>query len=218
MDNKNHVKEAIKNALMAVLEKKRIKDMKQEEDEVLVEPFMLLEPENMEEAINNFTEELTEDELHEFMNLSDILEQGSVELNEKEISDLNDIAEGIVPMDGEYIECDVLGEQRALVDKWNCNMKHVPLLGVVLVSPANLYVEKVKLDSDMQDEGEIEVTFILETDGCRIVYNLTLAQLVNYGLLVTVPMNVELLEMSPFEYRGMIKLVDAKEVENIINL
>lgn len=217
MENKKQLKEAIQKALMSVLEKKRLHDMKEEEDEVLIEPFMLLEPENMEEVVANFTEELTDEELHEFMNLSDVLEQGEVDLSEEEIKELKDVADGIVPIDSEFLECDVLGEQRFLINNVDCNMKKVPLLGVTLITPVNLIVEKVVLDSDMRDEGDIEVTVMLETEKFRITYSLTLNKLISNGLLVTVPMNVELLEMSPFEFRGMTKLVDRYEMQRIIN-
>lgn len=202
MDSKKQIKEAIEKALITILEKKRQHDMMEEEDEVLIEPFMEIE--------------VDPEELSEFMNLSDVLEQGEVDISEQEVEELKTVADRIVPVDAEFIECVVSGETRLLIDKVNCNMKHVPLLGVTLVSPSNVLIEKVRLDSDMEDEGDIEVHLMLETESFKIYYLFTLEDLTNQGLIVTLPMGTNAIEMSPFEFRGVVKQSDKAEMEKLL--
>lgn len=217
MEAKNHLKEAIQKALISILEKKRTDDMIEEEDEVLIEPFMLIDKDDCD--VDNYITEIADElELHEFVNLSDVLEQGEIEIDQDAIDELKTVANEITPVDGAYFECDVLGESRLLIDKLNCRMKDVAILGVTLLTPVNLSVELVKFDSNMKDEGEIELTVILETDEHRIVYSFTVEQLIKYGLLITVPMNMSLLELSPFEFRGIIKQVDIEELQRILFL
>ena len=204
MDSKKQIKEAVEKALQAIMEKKRQHDMKEEEDEVLIEPFAMIDPDD--------------EELHEFMSLADLLEQGEVEMNEEEVEELKAVADEIVPVDVNYIECDVLGESRLLLDKVNCNMKDVSLLGVTMVTPVNLIINKVSFDSEMESEKDVEMQVLLTTDEYTLMFVFSWEQLTKNGLVVVLPIETDAVELAPIEFRGMTKLVSKEELENLLTI
>lgn len=233
---KNSKKEALKQFLEEWLKNQQAKRMKnkeeEEEKEVCIEPFLLLDEEGNIVDYKLLMED--EEELAEFMNLYDVLDAevcpsvedepctkeeeteymplDGVQLSEEELEYYKSVAENIKPINPDLVvPCIVNGEERTLVDGLNCNIKPLPILGVSLISPLNLEVLKVVFDSDMESESEMEVHVILRNDTKQtIVYKFTLGMLLDNGLLAVVD-NAEV-ELSAVEYRGITKEVDAEEL------
>ena len=249
-------KQELKNKLNELLQEKlakfRNRVLNDEfEEEKVVEPFLLLEPDevDLEELVKYCEEEGLElhfmdeaGEIHEFKNLSDVLNPeacpsveeepefdideekieyipiNEVELDEQEIQELNEVAEDIKPM-GIIIPCEVNGKEKLLIETVNCNIKAIPLLGIYLVAPINIKFIKVLLDADMQSDEDIEVDFIFEDKGEQVYMKLDLHTLVNAGLVSLAciePEPAEPLKVSPAEFRGMTTPVDINEINNLL--
>lgn len=249
-------KQELKNKLNELLQEKlakfRNRVLNDEfEEEKVVEPFLLLEPDevDLEELVKYCEEEGLElhfmdeeGEIHEFKNLSDVLNPeacpsveeepefdideeeieyipiNEVELDEQEIQELNEVAEDIKPM-GIIIPCEVNGKEKLLIETVNCNVKAIPLLGIYLVAPINIKFIRVLLDADMQSDEEIEVEFIFEDKGKQVHMKLDLHTLVNAGIVSLAciePEPAEPLKVSPAEFRGMITPVDINEINNLL--
>lgn len=249
-------KQELKNKLNELLQEKlakfRNRVLNDEfEEEKVVEPFLLLEPDevDLEELVKYCEEEGLElhfmdeaGEIHEFKNLSDVLNPeacpsveeepefdideetieyipiNEVELDEQEIQELNEVAEDIKPM-GIIIPCEVNGKEKLLIETVNCNIKAIPLLGIYLVAPINIKFIRVLLDADMQSDEEIEVEFIFENNGEQVYMKLDLHTLVNAGIVSLAcvePEPAEPLKVSPAEFRGMTTPVDINEINNLL--
>lgn len=187
-----------------------------EENEVVVEPFALcdvngdIHPISSEEEIEVQFEEILE--LNDFTNLSDVLNEEvcpSVEINEDEI-------EYIKEDEHDMIKCVVNDEIRLLVDKSNCNIKRIPVLGVNLVSPINLLITDVYIDSNMESQDDIEITFCFIQDDRSIMYKFDIGSMLEEGIVSVVENLDDVLEMSPVEYRGLIEKVSINEINDII--
>lgn len=202
-ERKQELKNKLNELLQEKLAKFRNRVLNDEfEEEKVVEPFLLLEPDevDLEELVKYCEEEGLElhfmdeaGEIHEFKNLSDVLNPeacpsveeepefdideeeieyipiNEVELDEQEIQELNEVAEDIKPM-GIIIPCEVNGKEKLLIETVNCNIKAIPLLGIYLVAPINIKFIRVLLDADMQSDEEIEVEFIFENNGEQIFH------------------------------------------------
>ena len=249
-------KQELKNKLDELLQEKlakfRNKKLNDEfEEEKVIEPFLLLDPEEVDlaELVKYCEEEGLElhfmdevGEIHEFTNLSDVLNPeacpsveepefdineedieyipiNEVELDEQEIQELNEVAEDIKPMgDVIIIPCEVNGKEKLLIETVNCNIKAIPLLGIYLVAPINIKFIRVLLDADMQSDEEIEVEFIFEDKGEQVHIKLDLHTLVNAGIVSLAciePDPAEPLKVSPAEFRGMTAPVDINEINNL---
>ena len=254
----NERKQELKNKIDELLQEKLAKfrnkvlnDEVEEEEEKVIEPFLMLDPKEVDlaELVKYCEEEGLElhfmdevGEIHEFTNLSDVLNPeacpsveepefvinekdieyipiNEVELDEQEIQELNEVAEDIKPMDDVIIiPCEVNGKEKLLIETVNCNIKAIPLLGIYLVAPINIKFIKVLLDADMQSDEEIEVDFIFEDNGVQIHMKLDLHTLVNVGIVSLAcvePDPAEPLKVSPAEFRGMTAPVDINEINNL---
>lgn len=254
---KNERKQELKNKINELLQEKlakfRNKVLNDEvEEEKVIEPFLMLDPKEVDlaELVKYCEEEGLElhfmdevGEIHEFTNLSDVINPeaypsveepefviseknieyipiNEVELDEKEIQELNEVAEDIKPMgDVTIIPCEVNGKEKLLIETVNCNIKAIPLLGIYLVAPINIKFIRVLLDADMQSDEEIEVDFIFEDEGVQINMSLDLHTLVNAGIISLAciePDPVEPLKVSPAEFRGMTAPVDINELNDLL--
>lgn len=187
-----------------------------EENEVAVEPFALcdvngdIHPISSEEETEVQFEEILE--LNEFANLSDVLNEEvcpSIEINEEDI-------EYIKEDEHDMIKCVVNDKIRLLVDKSNCNIKRIPVLGVNLVSPINLLITNVYIDSNMESQDDIEVTFCFIQDNRSVMYKFDIGSMLEEGIVSVVENLDDVLEMSPVEYRGLIEKVNIDEINDII--
>lgn len=239
----NSKKEALKQFMEEWLKNKQAKRMKErelEEEEVCIEPFLFLDEDG---NILDYKTLMNEnEELAEFMNFYDLTDVDGdaevcpgieepyikedeieympldeVQLNDEELEYYKSVAENIKPVNPElFVPCVVNGEERMLMDGLNCNIKTIPVLGVALVSPLNLEVLKLSFDSDMESESEMVVDLALKSTKQMVVYKFTLGTLLDNGLLAVVD-NVEL-ELSPVEYRGITKEVDAEELAKLFTM
>jgi hypothetical protein len=217
-------KEALQAKIQELLEKEvsKFKDVLfsikvlDEENEVAVEPFALCDvngdthPISSEEETEVQFEEILE--LNEFSNLSDVLNEEvcpSVEINEEDI-------EYIKEDEPDMIKCVVNDKIRLLVDKSNCNIKRIPVLGVNLVSPINLLITDVYIDSNMKSQDDIEVTFCFIQDNRSIMYKFDIGSMLEEGIVSVVENLDDVLELSPVEYRGLIEKVNIDEINDII--
>ena len=252
-ERKQELKNKIDELLQEKLAKFRNKILNDEvEEEEVVEPFLLLDPEEVDlaELVKYCEEEGLElhfmdevGEIHEFTNLSDVLNPeacpseeepefdineedieyipiNEVELDEHEIQELSEVAEDIKPMgDVTIIPCEVNGKEKLLIETVNCNVKAIPLLGIYLVAPINIKFVRVLLDADMQSDEEIEVDFIFEDkEGVQVHMKLDLHTLVNAGIVSLAcvePDPAEPLKVSPAEFRGMTVPVGINEINNL---
>ena len=206
-------KEALKEFLDELLSKKFSKeqllekagltdaDGDVEEEEVLIEPFALID-----------------DEIHEFVNLNELIDDDdNVKLTEEEIAYYNEVTEDIKPVDSLMLDCFVGSEKRMLVNEINCNIKVVPIMNLVLLTPFNLKVLKVALDSDMETEEEIEVTVALTHGNEMVAYKFDLATLILSGLVVITDSLEGAIDLKPLEYRGLTAPVSVDELNEISN-
>ena len=225
-ETKNNIKEAVSKAMEEIAKKRKAK--LEEEEEVLIEPFLLLDPEMVEEI----------GEIQEFTNLSDIVHPEacpSVEIHEEDIvpdefkdsfvstEELLDIADEIKPLDADnIILCDVSGNERILVNGENCNIRRIPLLKLVLLTPPNLQiVDDIMINGNLESIGEIELKVVFSIDGEYIVINSDIQSLISVGLLSVLEDDDEdvipTYSCSPVEWRGIVSKITLEELESILN-
>jgi hypothetical protein len=225
-ETKNNIKEAIAKAMEEIAKKRKAK--LEEEEEVLIEPFLLLDPEMIEEI----------GEIQEFTNLSDIVHPEacpSLEIHEEDIvpdefkdsfvstEELLDIADEIKPLDADnIILCDVSGNERILVNGENCNIRRIPLLKLVLLTPPNLQIaDDIMINGDLKSVGEIELKVLFNIDGQYIVVNSDIQSLITVGLLSVLEDDDEdvipTYSCSPVEWRGIVSEISLEELESILN-
>ena len=225
-ETKNNIKEAVAKAMEEIAKKRKAK--LEEEEEVLIEPFLLLDPEMVEEI----------GEIQEFTNLSDIVHPEacpSVEIHEEDIvpdefkdsfvstEELLDIADEIKPLDADnIILCDVSGNERILVNGENCNIRRIPLLKLVLLTPPNLQiVDDIMINGNLESIGEIELKVVFNIDGEYIVINSDIQLLITVGLLSVLEDDDEdvipTYSCSPVEWRGIVSKITLEELESILN-
>ena len=233
-ETKNNIKEAISKAMEEIAKKRKAK-LEEEEEEVLIEPFLLLDPEMVEEI----------GELHEFTNLSDVVhpeacpsvdESVDMEIHEDDIlyeeikedpfiptESLLDIADEIKPLDADnIILCDVGGNERILVNGENCNIRRIPLLKLVLLTPPNIQIlDNIMISGNTTNIEEIEVEVLCSVNGQHIVAASNIGSLVVVGLLAVLiddeEETIPTYSCSPIEWRGLVKRVDLEELENLFN-
>jgi hypothetical protein len=195
------------------------------ENEVCIEPFAYLDADG---DVIPYTE-LQKQEFAEFADLVDLEMCPGIEINEKEIlyeeevqldkeelETIKNIADQIEPIEaGICIQCVVNGEGKYLIDNVNCNIKEVSILGLSLLTPLNLKILKVTIDSEMESEEEIEVALNLEVDGNLVTYKFYLGVLVDAGI-VSVVDNDTTIAISPVEYRGIMKQVSMEELAELL--
>ena len=222
-------KESLKQFLNELMDKKFSKEQllhylkNVEDDEVCIEPFAFLD----EDGDVVPYEELQPKEFAEFADLvdlemcpgleldeEDILYKEEVELDEDELEAIKQIAEPIEPV--YTIPCIVNDETKLLINGVNCNVKEIPVLGLSLLTPLNLKIVKVYIDSDMESEQDIEVTLTLEVNGNLVMYKFRLGVLLNAGIVSVVDNNT--IEISPVTYRGIMKPVSAEELADLLLL
>ena len=225
-ETKNNIKEAVSKAMEEIAKKRKAK--LEEEEEVLIEPFLLLDPEMVEEI----------GEIQEFTNLSDIVHPEacpSVEIHEEDIvpdefkdsfvstEELLDIADEIKPLDADnIILCDVSGNERILVNGENCNIRRIPLLKLVLLTPPNLQiVDDIMINGNLESIGEIELKVVFNIDGEYVVINSDIQSLISVGLLSVLEDDDEdvipTYSCSPVEWRGIVSKITLEELESILN-
>lgn len=195
------------------------------ENEVCIEPFAYLDADG---DVIPYAE-LQKQEFAEFadlvdlemcpgieMNEKEILYEEEVQLDKEELETIKNIADQIEPIEaGICIQCVVNGEGKYLIDKVNCNIKEVSILGLSLLTPLNLKILKVTIDSEMESEEEIEVALNLEVDGNLVTYKFYLGVLVDAGI-VSVVDNDTTISISPVEYRGIMKQVSMEELAELL--
>ena len=232
-ETKNNIKEAISKAMEEITKKRQAK--LEEEEEILIEPFLLLDPEMVEEI----------GELHDFTNLSDVVhpeacpsvdESVDMEIHENDIlydeikenpfvptESLLDIADEIKPLDANnIILCDVGGTERILVNGENCNIRRIPLLNLVLLTPPNIQIlDNIMISGNTTSIEEIEVEVLCSVNGQHIVAASNIGSLVVVGLLAVLiddeEETIPTYSCSPIEWRGLVKRVDLEELENLFN-
>lgn len=193
------------------------------EDEMELDEFMDLSevhPEacpSLDELTDSIMEKLIEDGVLEKNDAeSDLLiPLEEVELEADELEVIQKIADQIEPIEpGICIPCHVNGEDKYLIDGLNCNIKNVSILGLSLLTPVNLEILKLYIDSDMESEKDIEVSLALKCDGKMVVYKFCMGVLLEAGIISVVDM-VEL-ELTPLEFRGIMKKVNADELNDLL--
>lgn len=219
-------KEALKQFLDELMDKKFSKEQllhylkNVEDDEVCIEPFAYLDADG-----DVPYDELKEKEFAEFADLVDlemcpgveideeeILYNEEVKLSEDELEAIKQIAEPIEPVFA--IPCVVNDETKYLLSGTNCNIKEVAILGLSLLTPANLKIVKVYIDSDMESEQDIEVTVTLDVNGNLVMYKFYLGVLLNAGIVSVIDNNA--IELSPVTYRGIMTPVSAEELADLL--
>ena len=209
-------------------------------EEVCIEPFAFIDADGDVLPIMQY-EELTNEEIHEFKNLCDLescpglelddevkinedeinedeiayMPIEEVELDESEFEAFKKMADQIEPIEDICIPCYVNGKENYLVNGVNCNVKNISILGLLLVTPINVEILKVYIDSDMKSEEEIEVTVAIKSENNMVVYKFCMGDLLDAGI-VSVVNDVEL-ELSPVEYRGVVKPVNAEELTYLLS-
>lgn len=180
--------------------------------------FSELDPEvcpSLDELVDDIMEKLVEDGvLEENPDVSYIPLNEVTELESEELEAIQKLADQIEPIDADAcIPCCVNGESKYLIDKLNCNIKNISILGLSLVTPVNLEVLKVYIDSDMESEKEIEVSVALKSGDKMVVYKFDMGTLLDAGIISVVD-SVEL-ELTPLEFRGIMKKVNVEELEEL---
>lgn len=221
-------KESLKQFLNELMDKKFSKEQllhylkNVEDDEVCIEPFAFLD----EDGDVVPYAELQPKEFAEFADLVDLemcpgleldeeeILYEEVELDEDELEAIKQIAEPIEPV--YTIQCIVNDETKLLINGANCNVKEIAVLGLSLLTPLNLKIVKVYIDSDMKSEQDIEVTLTLEVNDDLITYKFHLGVLLNAGIVSVVDNNA--IEISPVTYRGIMKPVSVEELADLLLL
>lgn len=149
-----------------------------------------------------------------------------VELDEEEIEELEELTKDLKAieleeqeMENVFVPCVVNGQEKKLEDGENCNIFKIPLLGLSIISPKNLYVVKSELDPQMENEGEIllVIMYELESEENNYLYFVSnVKTLVDAGLIVLVSMYELELDLTPVAFRGITAKVNLEELENLI--
>lgn len=190
----------------------------EEEEEKLIEPFMLLE-EDDEPSVRLRSEDI-EYQIPEYVETEDLLIPiNEVELDEEEIEELEEIAEEIEPIPvGRVIPCCVDGEDKYLKEGIDCNFTDIPLLGLTIITPINLALIVGSIDPDVESVDGIEVIVGLDKGDANLVgFSATLGELRKAGLLEYFAMFDLELELTPLAYRGLTAEVHENEIEKLID-
>ena len=259
---KNNKKTELKEKLEALVKEKLEKFRKNreesliyeiEEEEKCIEPFLMLDPEQNEalkgmsdedflEAVKQYCEEEgvemqyidSKGEIHEFKNLSEVLNEEAcpsvemdadgdipldvVQLDDADIQELKEVADDIKAVGNlPTIPCEVNGENYLLVDTINCNIKPVFLLGINLVTPLNVKITKILLDADVKSYDEIGIDLLVENpDGSQYRFLFNLYQLVNAGLVSLIQLEEnEIIKLSALEVRGITAMANEAEFQKL---
>lgn len=219
-------KEALK-AFIQEMVSKEVSKFRGNIDDDLKEEVILKTIEEMEEFHKDYEYKFEEiGDIDYFVNLADVLNEEtcpSVDINEEdilydeEIRNLNDIAKDMKAVDElKTVRCLVNGRDRDLVDGANCNIKSIPILGINLITPPNLKITKVTIDSDMESNDDIEVRMLLVSGENAAMYLLDMGTLLAYGLVSVIESLDEVIEMSSAEFRGITTQTDVYEIETIV--
>lgn len=205
-----------------------------EEEEVCIEPFKLLEP---EEELNKLYEEVGN--IEEFANYDEVMHPEAcpsveideeeieyipvdeVELDPEEIEALNKIAKDIRPLeDLLLLPCEVIGKEKLLIDTVNCHIKFIPILNVYVVAPANTEIRKIDLDAETRTDADIQVHLLVYTEMNSMIHVLSdMATLVEAGVISLITIgNEEVLKITPAEYRGIISPVSVDEIKKLCGM
>lgn len=149
-----------------------------------------------------------------------------VELDEEEIEELEELTRDLKAieleeqeMENVFVPCVVNGQEKKLEDGENCNIYKIPLLGLSIISPKNLYIVKSDLEPEMENEGEIAlmIMYKLESEEDKYLYYVSnIKTLVDAGLIVLVSMYELELDLTPVAFRGITAKVNLEELENLI--
>lgn len=219
-ENKEFRSGSLKEFINQLLEERLSKEkmLKSEEPEKDIELFKLIEDENSQEKKcdgdcgcdgncgDNCKCKL--ERLEDAPTLSEIVK--SYECNEdkcksKELDDIEDeiirITEGLEPINSDTVlYCLVGNEEKILINKSNCNIVHIPILRRRLILNISVNVEEVIIEPDMNDVYDV-ILMLDDYMNERDLY--TVGELYNSGLLIDFDDSIELIELSPLEYRGL---------------
>lgn len=149
-----------------------------------------------------------------------------VELDEEEIEELEELTRDLKAieleeqeMENVFVPCVVNGQEKKLEDGENCNIFKIPLLGLSIISPKNLYIVNCELEPEMENEGEILLMLMykLESEEDKYLYFVpNVKTLVDAGLIVLVSMYELELDLTPVAFRGITTKVNLEELENVM--
>ena len=159
---KKSMKEVMDNFINKKLEE--FKEFK-EENEVCIEPFAFTDDEgnviDYKELVDVMAESVLEldDELDLDLNEEDIV------YDETE-NQLKEIADAIKPIE---LMLEVNFGERHLIDKVNCNIKEIPLLGTYFITNRDIFIAQVNITDAMENVDDIEITALIK-NGRKICF------------------------------------------------
>ena len=114
------------------------------------------------------------------------------------------------------------GNERILVNGENCNIRRIPLLKLVLLTPPNLQIlDDIMINGNLESVGEIELKVVFNIDGQYIVINSDIQSLITVGLLSVLEDDDEdvipTYSCSPVEWRGIVSKISLEELESILS-
>lgn len=129
------------------------------------------------------------------------------------------LAADLIKSDDErtVIEAVVGNITKELVDGINCNIIQIPVLDKNLLINIGLNVQDITIDAKMESINDIEL--LLEAnihgDGDKPIKT-KLYELVEMGLVLIIDDILDMIPLTPLEYRGLSKMVDYNELTSLM--
>lgn len=209
--------EKIKNIVDSFL-KKRASQLK---EEVCIEPFVFLDENN--EVIKDNPNKGFEYE-------NDVIDESTLELDEEDLvydenEDVDDIEETVKEIADEIepIDSDLMFEvndgDKCLINKVNCNIKHVPLLNVYYITNTGIEIMAVNMTDTMTTDLDIELVAVIKYKENFVLCKMKFEDLYDKGLIKAVSgCDIYNIEMSNVEFRGLTNEILVEELAELVDL
>ena len=136
-----------------------------------------------------------------------------IEMDEEDIiaDEVKEIANAIQPID---LVLDVNYGERHLIDKVNCNIKEIPLLGTYFITNRDIFIAQVNITDAMEDVNDIEITTLIKMEEKYALCTISVGELNEMGL-IRIHNNTDDLEMNNVEFRGLTSTLHVEELEEL---
>lgn len=220
---KNNKKENLKNMIEDFLVDRLTKMKEKKEENIFeeeigeIEEFKNLSDVEKIELIEEEVSELLKEPVMEFDFSQEEVHKLEIDLDEME-EHIKEVAEDIKLIDDTLIiKCKINDVERLLVDGTNCNIKPIMLLNIALITPLNLRIFDLTLNSDMESIMSIKLYLMVEVEKGKSIYVASdVKTLYDLGLLTAVDSLFTEVELCPIEFRGINSPVRMEEFEQII--
>lgn len=192
---------------------------RKEQEEKCIEPFAFLDEDGdviKENPNKDFVDVMEESTLEIEINEEDILYKEEKDDNIEEI--VKEIADEIEPINSDLM-IEINEGDKLLIDKVNCNIKHIPLLNSYYVTNKYIEIIQVNMDDTMLNDLDVMLVVFLKYGENYVMTKMKFETLYEKGLIKVIEgWEVGDIEMSNVEYRGLTTVLTTEELGEMVDL